>query len=110
MGITRSRWISRRYLGVGMSDTATMIEKMARAMHPGIGWEKPEQSWMAGGRDAALEDAKRALQAMIEPTEAMIDRFVSRALCVSVHGEGGWSDYAREQWKTMIQAAIEEGV
>lgn len=40
-----------------------------------------------------------------EPTEAMIDRFVSRALCVSVHGDGGWSNYAREQWLAMIAAA-----
>lgn len=40
-----------------------------------------------------------------EATEAMIDRFVSRALCVSVHGDGGWSNYAREQWAAMIAAA-----
>lgn len=39
-----------------------------------------------------------------EPTEAMVDRFVSRALCVSIHGDGGWSNYAMEQWKTMIEA------
>lgn len=40
----------------------------------------------------------------VEPTEAMVDRFVSRALCVSVHGDGGWSKYARQQWATMLSA------
>lgn len=39
-----------------------------------------------------------------EPTPEMVDRFVSRALCVSIHGDGGWSNYAMEQWKTMIEA------
>lgn len=43
------------------------------------------------------------------PTEAMIDRFVSRALNVSVHGDGGWSNYAREQWAVMLKAAEGEG-
>ena len=37
-------------------------------------------------------------------TPEMVDRFVSRALCVSIHGDGGWSNYAMEQWKTMIEA------
>ena len=40
----------------------------------------------------------------VEPTGAMVDRFVSRALCVSVHGDGGWSEYARQQWATMLSA------
>lgn len=42
----------------------------------------------------------------IEPTPAMIDRFVSRALQVSIHGEGGWSEYARSQWKQMLLSDI----
>ena len=52
--------------------------------------EKPKSDWVLVPR---------------EPTEAMIDRFVSRALCVSVHGDGGWSNYAREQWAAMLAAA-----
>jgi len=56
------------------------------------------------------EDALSAIQEAhaivpIEPTEAMVDRFVSRALCVSVEGEGGWSKYAQEQYKAMIEAS-----
>ncbi len=43
-----------------------------------------------------------------EPTPEMVDRFVSRALCVSIHGDGGWSNYAMEQWKTMIEAGKEK--
>lgn len=42
------------------------------------------------------------------PTPEMVDRFVSRALCVSFHGDGGWSNYAMEQWKTMIEAGKEK--
>lgn len=41
----------------------------------------------------------------VEPTPEMLDRFVSRALCVSVAGDGGWSNYAREQWATMLAAS-----
>ena len=44
-----------------------------------------------------------------EPTEAMVDRFVSRALCVSVHGEGGWSNYAREQSRFLAAAPSAPG-
>lgn len=44
----------------------------------------------------------------VEPTPEMIDRFVSRALCVSVSSEnGGWSGYAVEQWKAMLSAVPE---
>lgn len=46
----------------------------------------------------------------VEPTEAMLDRFVSRALCVSVHGDGGWTGYARQQWAAMLAAAPTPGV
>lgn len=53
------------------------------------------------------EDADAAiaavLEAMQEPSPAMLDRFVSRALCVSVSGDGGWSEYGRNQWATMLE-------
>lgn len=54
---------------------------------------------------ARLHDAGFAI-VPIEPTPAMIDRFVSRALQVSIHGEGGWSEYARNQWKQMLLGAL----
>lgn len=58
--------------------------------------------------------AKAAIEAvmdwMAEPSPAMIDRFVSRALQVSVQSEGGWSNYARQQWKTMLEAARKEAL
>lgn len=57
---------------------------------------------------ARLHDAGLAI-VPIEPTSAMIDRFVSRALQVSIHGEGGWSEYACNQWKQMVSAAIASG-
>jgi len=54
---------------------------------------------------ARLHDAGLAI-VPLEPTPAMIDSFVSRALQVSVSGEGGWSEYARNQWKQMVAAAL----
>lgn len=44
-----------------------------------------------------------------DPTPAMLDAFVARALNVSVHGDGGWSNYGREQWRAMISAAQGDG-
>lgn len=54
---------------------------------------------------ARLHDAGFVI-APIEPTPAMIDAFVSRALQVSVHGEGGWPEYARNQWQQMLAAIL----
>jgi D-alanyl-D-alanine dipeptidase len=56
--------------------------------------------------EAAAAEMHRQL---MEPSSAMIDRFVSRALCVTVHGDGGWSNYAREQWTAMLSAFMAEG-
>lgn len=36
----------------------------------------------------------------------LFDAFVSRALQVSISGEGGWSEYARNQWKQMLAAIL----
>lgn len=93
----------------------TPLERAARAIHAKSremggnfaqwDFDDPERAKM---REAYIDLVAAVLQAIREPSEAMIDRFVSRALCVSVHGEGGWSNYAREQWKTMIDAALSE--
>lgn len=53
-----------------------------------------------------LDGAKAVMQALYEPTPAQLDRFVSRALCVSIHGEGSWTAYARNQWQTMMDALL----
>lgn len=64
----------------------------------------------AGIYQSEVDQIERAaLFAAMEPSPSMIDRFVSRALCVSIHGDGGWSNYAREQWQTMLAAALDEG-
>ena len=96
-----------------------MVERMARAMAEAEGWrwgnaDGPTNmvACAASGqetsrsRDTWRKRAKAALSAMAEPTPAMLDRFVSRAPCVSVHGDGGWSNYGREQWRTMLSAAL----
>jgi hypothetical protein len=85
----------------------TMIERVARALHSRVDdrlWTDPRVAMLE--RDEWRDLARAAIEAMREPTEAMVDRFVSRALCVSVHGDGGWSAYAREQWQAMIDAAL----
>lgn len=110
-----------------MTDPLTqpgMVERVARALagHFGPEFEHLPADRVAmreairnGEYDATvntqedfLEAAREAIHAMYAPTPAMIDRFVSRALCVSVHGENGWSEYARAQWATMIDAALSE--
>ena len=82
-----------------------MIEIVARAIcrrnYPRFSGADIDEMW-----DGWKEDATAAIKAMREPTPAMIDRFVSRALQVSIHSEGGWSDYARNQWQTMIDGAL----
>ena len=57
------------------------------------------------GASREMADAAIAavLEAMQEPSPAMLNRFVSRALCVSVSGDGGWSEYGRNQWATMLE-------
>ncbi len=80
----------------------TMIERVARAMtatlrHHGVEMHPDDIRGLVFV----------TLEALGEPTPKMIDRFVSRALCVSGHGDGGWSNYAREQWSAMLSAAIE---
>lgn len=57
--------------------------------------------------DSALEEAGFAI-VPVEPTEAMVDRFVSRALQVTISDEGSWSNYARNQYKAMLKAAQKE--
>lgn len=79
-------------------------EKVAKAIHESnriVPWEQTCQQDIAFERaDAAIA---AVLEAMQEPSPAMLDRFVSRALCVSVSGEGGWSEYGRNQWATMLE-------
>ena len=85
----------------------SMVERAARAMarrnYPGASDADVDAMW-----DGYVDDVRAVITAMMEPTPAMIDRFVSRALCVSIHGDGGWSNYAREQWQTMVQAALSD--
>lgn len=68
--------------------------------------ERPDEWTM----DELIRDAQQ-LEAILsrhtegfvpnEPTEAMVDAGVAMALQVSVHGEGGWSNYVRGLYKQM---------
>jgi len=75
------------------------------ALENGFDWITADQA------SAMCEAAARAvipvvLERLREPTPAMLDAFVSRALQVSIDGEGGWSNYGRNQWRAMLDAAI----
>lgn len=88
-----------------------MIERVAKAIYEEDdpwhkAWPWPDLNESQGSPEPYRRIAAAAIKAMREPSEAMLDRFVSRALCVSISGEGGWSEYARAQWQTMIDAAL----
>ena len=91
-------------------------ETVARAIAAKV-WSENDAALYFDPRYAKAPDVRKAravhaadaaiavvLQAIREPTPAMIDAFVARALQVSVQGEGGWSEYARNQLQTMVDA------
>jgi hypothetical protein len=84
-----------------------MVERLARAMAernwPGASKADIDEMW-----ESWTEEAQAALRALENPTPAMIDRFVSRALQVKIGGGYTWSDYARDQWQTMLQGAYHD--
>jgi hypothetical protein len=92
--------------------TTPLLERVARAIcrlhaeedHPADCVEYlVERNW----RDY-IPEARASILAMREPSPAMLDAFVSRALQVSVSGEGGWTQYAIGQWQQMVDAALRE--
>lgn len=99
-----------------------LVERVARALCGASQetWRSGRYNIGAGGildmdqlNNHWLHKAQAAIAAILhdhvivpkEPSEAMLDRFVSRALNVSVHGDGGWTKYGREQYRAMIEAA-----
>jgi hypothetical protein len=50
--------------------------------------------------------ARAAIEAMREPTTAMIDSGVAFALNVSLGGDYKWSDYVADKHRAMIAAAL----
>ena len=82
-----------------------MIERIKQAIAETPGFDD-EPIGKTLSRHELHDAAIAALKALREPTPAMVDRFVSRALQVSVHSEGGWSDYAHNQWQAMIDGAL----
>jgi hypothetical protein len=77
-----------------------MIERVAHRLYDALRPETAPPYWLCE------RAARAAIEAMREPTVAQINYFVSRALCVNVHGDGGWSEYAKAQWQAMIDAAL----
>lgn len=84
-----------------------MMKRIVRAVGAVQTWdgETIAENWTRSEIEAVI---KAVLEAVREPSNAMLDSFVSRALQVSIHGEGGWSEYGRNQWQAMIDAALRE--
>jgi len=92
-----------------------LVEAVARALCRSSGFDpdqmmpNDELRWIyhQGAAQAAITTARPLIiEELRQPTPAMLDAFVARALQVSVEGEGGWTNYARNQWQTMFAAAI----
>jgi hypothetical protein len=79
-----------------------IVERVARAISSAASSESlPEL-----GYKFYMNEARAAIGAMREPSEAMLDCGVAFALQVSVSGMGGWSKYVAEKHRAMIDAAL----
>jgi hypothetical protein len=95
--------------------TAPLLESVARAIcTESLRWDEDEAapsmliSLVDVNWPKYIPEARASIQALREPSPAMLDAFVSRALQVSVSGEGGWTQYAIGQWQQMVDAALRE--
>ena len=88
-----------------MSDS--MIERMARAMHAyefsvGLALHEKWEDMSKTVRDAFMAEARAALDAMQEPTEAMVA--AAKVPCPELT----WGNRCNWTWRVMIAAAKEE--
>lgn len=74
-----------------------MVERVAEAIMARIG-----DGGQMTGRDLALA----AIEALREPTTAMLDCGVAFALQVSIGGDYRWTDYVGDKHRAMIDAAL----
>lgn len=101
----RRSWIGIEAIFTEAADTIEALSKPVDAPVVEDGEASSNGDQASSSPVAARSDVPEGwVLVPVEPTEEMIDRFVSRALCVSVHGDGGWSKYAREQWSAMLSA------
>lgn len=85
-----------------------MIERVARALHAHEdSWNDIDWEYLpAGTRTLFSAQARAAIEAMREPSEAMLDCGVAFALQASVAGFGGWTKYITAKHQAMIDAAL----
>jgi hypothetical protein len=94
--------------------TTPLTERVARAQCLACGLDPDFEVWDLNERKyrpywtVRIPEARASILAMREPSPAMLDAFVSRALQVQVSGEGGWTQYAIGQWQQMVDAALRE--
>lgn len=93
---------------------AGMVERVARALcwQTSIGSmfeERPPEAMRPYvDRNWLIHEpaARVAIEAMREPTAAMVDSGVAFALCVNLGDDYRWSDYVADQHRAMIDAAL----
>jgi hypothetical protein len=93
----------------------TMIERVAEAI---LNATRKRAGWPAGKLSDMRPDhwqewidlAIPAIEAMLEPTPAMLDAGVSYALQVAPEDAGGWSAFVAAIYQQMIDAALNEQV
>lgn len=88
----------------------TPLERAARDLAKALGGDFDES---LGGEIEWKEDYMNAVRAVLlairEPSEGMVKSFVDQALHGDVLSHGGWQGYAKDQWRAMIDKALEEG-
>lgn len=80
-----------------------MRERMARALNS-LAYAPHEESWAKDKWPVFLPHVDAVLAAMHEPTEAMVEAYVSDA-----HGKT-IGDVATAGWRAMVAAALEEKI
>lgn len=98
--------IAERSRSVGGTNT---LDKCARALAHSQCGEDCFDALEPEAQEGLRENVRAVLQAIREPSEAMIAAFVDKALHDDVLSHGGWPGYARDQWKAMVDAALAEG-
>lgn len=73
-----------------------MVERVARALRPSAWGDNPHGHVSPAAQKFALEDARRAIAAMREPTDKMIEASLDDA----------WTAHTRGLYQRMIDAAL----
>ncbi|KAA3518871.1 hypothetical protein DXT89_26745 [Agrobacterium vitis] len=89
-----------------------MIERVARALYDASPYRDNEGSYDEQSpmyKSFCLALASAAIEAMREPTEAMVKKGVEFSLSSTLSGNYRWQNYVADKHRAMIDAALKEG-